>query len=801
MTRIHFEPLDISSYRINGWVWSPTDDLSNKTLSVCFGAEARQAVVAYHRKDVEDVVGTLGLNAFTLSRRDSLWFLRNLDSIPISCQFDNITFNETTFTNRILLKWQACYAYADEKALINIDKNSLLNDLLSSSQAFEHQFSTVALFVARKTKDIPFLLEIIEATSTRAGENPPDFGSRYNQIRALVDLGCYEHAIQLFQLERTFNRPEEQAKAFSDLALASLGLTIDTTKPAGLHHQSSLPSTLEEAISLVYDPIYISALLRGQEARSSDAIPALILDNLRRGNMMNLNSTFDPFKYANEYNCPPESAAYDLLTDKSLLKSPFPGFDSKFVKSFYPAECEDYVHPYLFFLDNPGIFISPASYFNTSSKKQSQNSSPWTYKRVSGDLFDIFDHDSLSALRVDVTEKPAIHVLVPAFDIKSISAGFFGVFALAKFLSEIQNKYRVRLLFFMRFSFNKYLFEYILSQTTGLEDLLGKIDYQFLHPTVGADKIRHGDWDEVISLPTFSPGDKFVATVWFSAYFANELSERVAVSGHQPSKPFLYLIQDYEPGFHERSSRYIAAQNSYKFNYHALISSRPLYHQLTGDGTVIGPAAYFHNACAADRVVRSSYAADHVYQNSQTHKFLIYGRPEVPRNMFELTALTLQEAYKANVFDDSWEFYSAGLGTGSTIQLENDYGSDEVRCLPRMTLKEYQKFVGSCDICLTLMASPHPSLLPFDLAGSGCIVVTNSFQTKNESYFREFSPLILCRDPDPRALCEGIGDALKIVHDQGLRDKLASEFYYPCSWEETWSSDDVRHLLKAWVDA
>ena len=77
-------------------------------------------------------------------------------------------------------------------------------------------------------------------------------------------------------------------------------------------------------------------------------------------------------------------------------------------------------------------------------------------------------------------------------------------------------------------------------------------------------------------------------------------------------------------------------------------------------------------------------------------------------------------------------FYGIGLGE-AIIKLDDH---NEMKQLPRMSLAEYQNLISSFDVGLCLMASPHPSLLPFDLAGSGAIVVTNSFEVKNQSYFR-----------------------------------------------------------------
>jgi hypothetical protein len=115
-----------------------------------------------------------------------------------------------------------------------------------------------------------------------------------------------------------------------------------------------------------------------------------------------------------------------------------------------------------------------------------------------------------------------------------------------------------------------------------------------------------------------------------------------------------------------------------------------------------------------------------------------------------------------------------------------------------MTLHEYEDFILSTDVCLTLMASPHPSLLPFDFSGIGSLVVTNSFQTKGPDYFVGISDLIICCDPDPNALVKGLKEAVKKSEDLDWRFKSLN-INYPRDWEKTWNHD-VRSLLKQWVN-
>lgn len=153
--------------------------------------------------------------------------------------------------------------------------------------------------------------------------------------------------------------------------------------------------------------------------------------------------------------------------------------------------------------------------------------------------------------------------------------------------------------------------------------------------------------------------------------------------------------------------------------------------------------------------------------------------------MFELTAKAIIAAYKEGIFDpNEWDCIGMGLGE-CTLQLNEE--SQSV-CMPRMNLTEYIQSVASFDVCLTLMASPHPSLIPMDLAGSGAIVVTNTFATKTNQYLESICSNIIPSEPT----LPGLIAALKKAKERSLeleeRHRAAAAMQYPRSWEETFTS-------------
>jgi hypothetical protein len=260
--------------------------------------------------------------------------------------------------------------------------------------------------------------------------------------------------------------------------------------------------------------------------------------------------------------------------------------------------------------------------------------------------------------------------------------------------------------------------------------------------------------------------------------------------------PFLYLIQDYEAAFYPFGSLYAFARETYDFCYRALVSTEPLFNFMRAevkhfDKLCAGnEATYFNNACSAKLPDRKTFLNRH---RRRVKKFAFYSRPMVNRNMFELGSLAIIEAWQQGRFDSghNWELYGIGIGD---VEIYLD-GRTKITQLPRMSLSEYQESIGEFDICLSLMASPHPSITPFDMAGVGAIVITNCFANKTREYFGGISKNIIVARPDVQSLLEAIELAIDRVDDLEYRFDNAVSMAYPREWQSVWQ-DDHRDFIR-----
>ncbi|MER9732841.1 hypothetical protein [Mesorhizobium sp. M0217] len=385
----------------------------------------------------------------------------------------------------------------------------------------------------------------------------------------------------------------------------------------------------------------------------------------------------------------------------------------------------------------------------------------------------VYDHEFLNLrlnriydmpdVEIDERRPQTINVLVPAFDFKSISAGFFGVFQMALFLRK--TGINVRLVLFDNFYFNIADFREKVLKYPGMEGVFDELEVEYI-----------GERRKPLAISRF---DYAVATVWYSAYFAEKITARTE------SKKFIYLIQDYEAVFYPANSLFAVADRTYAMDYDAIFSSESLM-QFFISNDVGGIRSrgmshtFFNNACSSNLLPKDMFIQRNLAKKKKTIVF--YSRPVVDRNMFELTALALTTAFRRGIFDpEEWDCVGMGLGEG-VVELQPGVRSVS---LPRMDLSKYIEEVSGFDICLTLMASPHPSMIPMDLAGSGCVVVTNTFKTKTDDYLKGLSGNIIPAASELNEIVSALELAKSRSGDLEQRYRFAKAMKYPRDWDQS----------------
>ncbi|MEO0358163.1 MAG: glycosyl transferase family 1, partial [Pseudomonadota bacterium] len=212
------------------------------------------------------------------------------------------------------------------------------------------------------------------------------------------------------------------------------------------------------------------------------------------------------------------------------------------------------------------------------------------------------------------------------------------------------------------------------------------------------------------------PGDQIIATAWWTAHIAADMVDQASLKS-----PFWYLIQDYEPCFYPWGTEYAAARASYDLRYNAIFNSAYLRDYFVDLG-----CAAPTDLCFQPAIQTQAFQTPRP-ERSGPKRLMVYGRPDVARNLFPLCVDALGTWLEtAKLGPHDLEIVSLGQ-PHQDIELPGDL---IMRSLGKLSWADYPKYLATVDMGLSLMCSPHPSHPPIELAMAGAQVVTNTFGAK-----------------------------------------------------------------------
>ena len=122
--------------------------------------------------------------------------------------------------------------------------------------------------------------------------------------------------------------------------------------------------------------------------------------------------------------------------------------------------------------------------------------------------------------------------------------------------------------------------------------------------------------------------------------------------------------------------------------------------------------------------------------------------------MFELGVLALDRALAPG------RSAPAGSCTGSARwRRPADRRSATARrsiCCPAPPQAGYADLLRAHDVGLALMYTPHPSLVPIEMASAGMLTVTNSFENKTAAAMAAISSNLITAEPRIEAIAAGL---------------------------------------------
>lgn len=258
-----------------------------------------------------------------------------------------------------------------------------------------------------------------------------------------------------------------------------------------------------------------------------------------------------------------------------------------------------------------------------------------------------------------------------------------------------------------------------------------------------------------------------VYSVW-DMYLAEHLRKSA------PELRVILLTQEYEPIFHDSCSIRAIVEEAYNIPHFPLINSAILCRYLKAHnvgvfGNASGALEGKDYAVFEHRInILPSQQAE--VMRERTERVLVaYARPEghAARNMFEILILALQQICEEGLFGPEWSF--VGLGALTEIESLPLGNNHKLVMRPKMSEEEYTRCIACMDIGVSLMFAPHPSVMPFEFATTGALVVTNTYENRSAADLANICPNIIAGRPSVDGIAAALREALRLVPDVDSR--------------------------------
>ena len=279
---------------------------------------------------------------------------------------------------------------------------------------------------------------------------------------------------------------------------------------------------------------------------------------------------------------------------------------------------------------------------------------------------------------------------------------------------------------------------------------------------------------------TLRRGDVFFPFNWWCLLNLRALVDSQANMYGTARAPLVYMIQEYEPQFEPFSSAHMLARDAYsdRSRVWGIFNSSSLrnYFDLLGHRVEHG----FTFEPVINEALRPYLSR--VNGNVRERRIVVYGRPGADRNCFPAIVRALRLWSERYPEFANWELISAG-----TPHPAVDLGSGRrLASVGKLALPQYAELMLTSRVGIALMASPHPSYPPLEMAHFGLRTVTNDYTCKDLS---EFHPNIISVES---LTASALADAIAVA---ARRSSNPIEHYQDAGFVRTDSYPFMRDLV------
>lgn len=247
---------------------------------------------------------------------------------------------------------------------------------------------------------------------------------------------------------------------------------------------------------------------------------------------------------------------------------------------------------------------------------------------------------------------------------------------------------------------------------------------------------------------------------------------------------FYYLIQDFEPDFLPEGEKRFRALASYGHGERctAVINSRELARHFSLLGYRFARTHAF--APSLNPELRT-FLDDRGWMLAKPEPtplvILAYGRPLSPRNRFQTVVEGLARFIGAIPENEKvrYAFFSVGQPHQDIMLCPGAV----LKSLGKLPLARYASLLEQAHVGLSLMASPHPSYPPLEMALFGLKTVTNRHASKNLS--RSHPGIVSIDEACAQAVAKGLAEACRMVWEESSPEKaVLPSSLSPLPWRQ-----------------
>jgi len=275
-----------------------------------------------------------------------------------------------------------------------------------------------------------------------------------------------------------------------------------------------------------------------------------------------------------------------------------------------------------------------------------------------------------------------------------------------------------------------------------------------------------------------SENDIFLGSLWFCHIWSLPLLEFQLHKFGGPKRPYISLVQDYEPNFHPWSSAYIMARGAYDSDWpkRVIFNSSELAQYYKMQGHQYERSAIFEPVL--HHSLREKLNSEG--RKKKERRILFYGRPDDRRNCFYLGRRALElwseryhDSFKWNVISVGADYPAFALANGKRVDV-----------IGKLPINLYIDQLERAAVGLSLMASPHPSYPPLEMAHFGALTISNSFDCKDVTTWHK--NLFACNPMTSERLSELLVECCEAFESktEASPDNLVLKPQYLCDFPE-----------------